>query len=682
MVTELDAITEGYNQVSSSLLDDAGRLANNSFKGLGSWRDDDISRFVDTLAPALMGVKAKSAQVSIAYGQKVAELAGKKFVAPSVAALDLSTKALRNGANTLDVYSRPFVQMRMALAKGESFTDALNTGAMNSRQLARTEIQLSRRKASLYARKANDNVVGYLRTLTGSESCALCYTASTQRYNKGDLMPIHPGCDCGEMPIYGDTDTGQVIDQQLLDKSHEAVEDRFGFSDLSGKTDLDYRKIMVRDHGEIGPMLTVKGHKFIGPNNLDLVGKKMPLPPVLPPVSERVQKIKDKAGRIFGADIASDIKEEFKQNNEPAKRIPARNVLGRSLVPAGVKAEKALDDVVALGKEVDDELSIRVKARIDEVGQKYQVEKVKTEIKVAKVELEKLNADVVGFNSQMEGFIEAHYRKRIGTFYTDEGLAAYKLTDEYTRNLDKMIAQNQDYLEGRIRAKDAMATKVKAFEDTLNDQITPGSVAYDTIQREEFRKLLAEVRETGGGTRPAVTSKIKKDVAVLEQAFDEYPTAWVNTFQAAFPDIALKKTSRGRWTERGPGGRPELRLSGGRGRLGDVDTYDTAVHELGHGFEDSIPGLKPLEYAMYMRRAKSDNYEYTRWAKGEYGSKDEWREPYSGRDYGATPTDNFEIFTTGVESLLGGSGYFGDVIKNQTVDTDFRRFILGVLVGL
>ena len=125
-----------------------------------------------------------------------------------------------------------------------------------------------------------------------------------------------------------------------------------------------------------------------------------------------------------------------------------------------------------------------------------------------------------------------------------------------------------------------------------------------------------------------------------------------------------------------------MRLSGGRGRLGDVDTYDTAVHELGHGFEDSIPGLKPLEYAMYMRRAKSDNYEYTRWAKGEYGSKDDWREPYSGRDYGARPTDNFEIFTTGVESLLGGSGYFGDVIKNQTVDTEFRRFILGVLVGL
>jgi hypothetical protein len=202
------------------------------------------------------------------------------------------------------------------------------------------------------------------------------------------------------------------------------------------------------------------------------------------------------------------------------------------------------------------------------------------------------------------------------------------------------------------------------------------------LQREEFRKLLGELRETGGGKRPAIVSKIKKDAVVLEQAFDEYPSAWVDGFTNTFPSFTLKKTSRGRWTERGPGGRPELRVSGGRGRLGDVDTFHTAVHELGHGFEDSIPGLKPLEYAMYMRRAKADNYSYKGWDTKEFGSVDDWRVPYSGRDYGVKPTDNFEIFTTGVESLFGGSGYFGDVIESQTVDADFRRFILGVLVGL
>jgi hypothetical protein len=679
-VTQLEAITEGYNQVSTALLDDAGRLASNSFTGLGSWRDKDISRFADTLGPALMGVKAKSAQVSIAYAQQVAQLAGKKYVAPSLAALDLSTKALRNGANAVDVYSRPFVQMRMALAKGDSFTDALNVGSMNARQLARTEIQLSRREASLYSRKANDNVVGYLRTLTGSENCALCYTASTQRYRKGELLPIHPGCDCGEMPIYGDTDTGQVIDRQLLDKTHEAIDDRFGFSDVTGKTDLDYRKIMVRDHGEIGPMLTVRGHKFIGPNNLDLVGKKMPLPPPPLPVSERVQKIRDRADRINGLNIRNDVLDEYRVNPLPAVTTTGR--IKKQLIPAGPKAEKALDDVLALGKEVDDELSIRVKARIDAVGQKYQVEKVKAEITVAKFELEKLNADVVGFNSQLEGFIEVNYRKSVGSSFSNEAFAAYRLTDAYTKELNSLLARNDSYIKQRIRARDSMATKVKAFENTLNDQITPGSVAYDTLQREEFRKLLGELRETGGGKRPAIVSKIKKDAVVLEQAFDEYPSAWVDGFTNTFPSFTLKKTSRGRWTERGPGGRPELRVSGGRGRLGDVDTFDTAVHELGHGFEDSIPGLKALEYAMFMKRAKADNYSYKGWDTKEFGSVDDWRVPYSGRDYGVKPTDNFEIFTTGVESLFGGSGYFGDVIESQTVDADFRRFILGVLVGL
>ena len=71
-------------------------------------------------------------------------------------------------------------------------------------------------------------------------------------------MPIHPGCDCGEMPIYGTQDPGQVINELRLDATHQSVATRFGISD-AGAREIDYRAIKITEHGEMGPMLTVRG---------------------------------------------------------------------------------------------------------------------------------------------------------------------------------------------------------------------------------------------------------------------------------------------------------------------------------------------------------------------------------------------------------------------------------------
>jgi hypothetical protein len=82
------------------------------------------------------------------------------------------------------------------------------------------------------------------------------------------LLPIHPGCDCGEQPIYGTEDPGQIINEQLLEATHDAIETRFGFSERSGRGELDYRLIEVREHGELGPLLTVRGQHFDGPSSI------------------------------------------------------------------------------------------------------------------------------------------------------------------------------------------------------------------------------------------------------------------------------------------------------------------------------------------------------------------------------------------------------------------------------
>lgn len=248
--------------ITTPLIRNTGRVAGGMFSALGSWRDADVLKYVAQLNPVLSGAKQQASRATVAFYQNVAKLTGQPFNRPVIAASDLATKTLRNNITSETLFTRPFVDMRRALSSGASMTTAIEAGARRANQLAQTEVQLAKRQVGYKVRQANQNIVGYIRTLTGSENCALCYVASTQRYRRGSLLPIHPGCDCGEMPLYGTDDPGQIINQQRLDATHEAVEARFGEFDRSARA-IDYRNIMVQDHGEMGPVLTWKKHNSL-----------------------------------------------------------------------------------------------------------------------------------------------------------------------------------------------------------------------------------------------------------------------------------------------------------------------------------------------------------------------------------------------------------------------------------
>jgi hypothetical protein len=173
---------------------------------------------------------------------------------------------------------------------------------------------------------------------------------------------------------------------------------------------------------------------------------------------------------------------------------------------------------------------------------------------------------------------------------------------------------------------------------------------------------------------------------LTQEALDLYPASWVDTFTEQFSTVKVGLVRRGSW-KNFKDNTARLSISTRKPRIANQNEgFATAVHEVGHGMEDVIPGLKQMEYTYWQRRAQSDNYNiqgiFSPRSTSEFGNRDEWREPYSGKSYGLGANDNYEIFTTGVESLLGGSGSFGDSTKGVTVDDDFRRFILGVLIGL
>lgn len=237
------------------------------FGDLGSWRDADIARFVNVVVPAMAGAQRQVGSLTDAYvASMLSDMLGSTF-RPTGQSVRTGA-ALRNGVDPAEVYARPFRQLWQALAAGSDLATALALAQRRLWQLATSDLQLAKTHAAQTAMSADDHVVGFRRVLTGTHSCGLCVVASTQRYHRSDLLPIHPGCDCGIAPIVGSHDPGQVVNEPLLEGTHQAIQDRFGVSDRSARVP-DYRDVLItHQHGELGPVLARRGDTFTGPSDL------------------------------------------------------------------------------------------------------------------------------------------------------------------------------------------------------------------------------------------------------------------------------------------------------------------------------------------------------------------------------------------------------------------------------
>lgn len=706
-------LTQAYHKVSGSTLEAAAQAARSSFLNLGSWREDDIPRFIQQVVPAMNSAKRNMANYAVGYYKEMAGLAGEKFKMPDIDPASLSTQALRNGVTDDMIWSRPFKSMWTSLSKGNDISDALDAGARRAVDLARTDVQLARRGAGLQARSRNDRIVGYLRTLSGSENCALCYVASTQRYKKKDLLPIHPGCDCGEMPIYGKDDPGQIIDDIRLEATHDAVETRFGVQDRGGR-EPDYRKIKIQDHGELGPVLTVKGEKFtkLTPAKVD-VPIKAPKKVEPKPFAEQIKK---KTSKLSGTKIQSDILGEY---NAPLtlERLEAivegKTRWGKEVGPI---ASKYVDDVVSVGKRVDQEIVKRVDDAITELSDPALAAQTRKKID----DLSQLSgARAVDLEAGKQQFIARELAKEQKQLKSDIEFERRNLTDNdrWAESARKRLAvyESEDYqLRIQRRAKrtgtdnweksqtykklnaeyNSLQSEITALREIAENEVAPQSVAYERLYAEKAQEVISEVRELGGKGPDFLTNN-KQLQALLDDAKKVYPKDWLDVAEQTYTEIKVKKVGRGSFgsipLQTGKR-RGVLNISTDRDPVFGADGYATTVHEMGHMMEDAVPGLKQLEWAYWRRRADKDPRR-VKLAGGdpEPSVVDSWRNSYSGKLYrGGGPEQNYEVFTTGVESIFSGSGYYypsgqgnyTNPVPQTGTDEDFRQFILGVLLSL
>lgn len=302
-----------------------------TWTGLGSWHEADIDRFVQAVVPVVEGGQIQVAALTDAYlAQLESTVLGTVARPVGMSPAQVTTQALR-GVTAAEVYRRPGMTVWTALAEGKPLDEAVDGGLARLLDIAATDLQLAKRQTAQRVLERNDRVTGYRRVLEGRRSCVLCVTASTQRYKRDQLLPIHGRCDCGVAPLYGDEDPGQVINSELLAelkhsgrsadlslsqavtrsrKSVETAEKRIDEvrAELADEPDqrrrarledrlnewqdrkraaerrvefrrqqlADYRgenggrpkTLIEHDHGELGPILGIRGQDFTGPSDI------------------------------------------------------------------------------------------------------------------------------------------------------------------------------------------------------------------------------------------------------------------------------------------------------------------------------------------------------------------------------------------------------------------------------
>lgn len=247
-------------------------FTNTAWDSLGSYRDRDIDALVKLVVPRVQAGQIQVANLTAAYFREIG----------GSAPVDAKLVTGGRGMPADEVYRRPANTVYTKLSQGASVRDAVSAGRDRLGSLVTTDLQMAKvRQADRSLESAG--VASFRRVLTGRENCALCVIASTQSYRRGDLMPIHPGCDCtvDTLPD-GWNPERQVIDEYLLELTHDAIAARLGRSESAAR-DLglqktnsrgapvsDYTDLIVsREHGEYGPTLSWRDHVFTKREDID-----------------------------------------------------------------------------------------------------------------------------------------------------------------------------------------------------------------------------------------------------------------------------------------------------------------------------------------------------------------------------------------------------------------------------
>lgn len=146
----------------------------------------------------------------------------------------------------------------------ETAEDAGTLVVLRAEEIAEMDIHLATRAQAQKFMTSKSKIQYYRRVIhpelnESKVSCGLCIVASDRVYKKADLLPIHFHCKCEVVPVTDETrDYGQRLNQDDLNALYAAA------GGTAAKK-LKETRFSIRQHGELGPVLTYEGNRFRGP---------------------------------------------------------------------------------------------------------------------------------------------------------------------------------------------------------------------------------------------------------------------------------------------------------------------------------------------------------------------------------------------------------------------------------
>lgn len=252
-----DAWLTAHAAAAQQIEDKARQAARATWLGFDAWYS---AAAVAAIANETANLSFASQDVIVGAAQNfianvVASLRGTRVTIPRTPALP----PVRGESSPLSlVHSRPAETYKRAIATGKTHEEALNLALDRAESLQARDLSLAERAMSQALMEELD-IIQFRRVVRPEVSktgaCGLCIAASDRIYDTAVLMPMHERCKCKTMPIVGDQDPGNSLNNlDLADLYDQAGSNR--------ADDLKRTRYAVNEHGELGPVLTKEGDSF------------------------------------------------------------------------------------------------------------------------------------------------------------------------------------------------------------------------------------------------------------------------------------------------------------------------------------------------------------------------------------------------------------------------------------
>lgn len=218
----------------------------------------------------------------------------------------------------------------------------------------------------------------------------------------------------------------------------------------------------------------------------------------------------------------------------------------------------------------------------------------------------------------------------------------------------------------------ASADIIKKFELHSPDPTLSATYASNLAKRQVYLSVMQEVRPMGGvmhGTPQYRAPQPGKGRSAHELAIEgslRFPTAWIEASNFRGEVTFRKSDARAHYDD-------------GQSTISLDKSIGTAVHEIAHRMEFTVPGFAELEATFYARRTAGSDLERLRditpgggYAASEMTRRDKFFHPYAGKDYGGRA---YEVSSMGIEQLATSK-------YANPLDDDHVAFVLGALATL